>query len=70
MEADFYFAHPYASWVCGLNENANGLVRQYLKKGSDFSLISTADLAIIMDRLNTRKSLGYATPSELFESNT
>ena len=35
LKADFFFAHPYASWERGLNENTNGLVRQYLKKGSE-----------------------------------
>jgi IS30 family transposase len=60
--------HPYSSWERGLNENTNGLVRQYLKKGSDFSDITDDDLEILMDNLNNRprKSLGYATPNEVF----
>ena len=68
LEAEFYFAHPYSSWERGLNENTNGLVRQYIKKGSDFSNITDDTLAIIMDKLNNRprKSLGYATPNEVF----
>ena len=69
LNADFYFAHPYASWERGLNVNTNGLVRQYLKKGSDFSSITDDDLLIIMDKLNNRprKSLGYLTPNQVFE---
>ena len=39
LQAGFYFAHPYASWERGLNENTNGLVRQYFPKKSDFSKI-------------------------------
>lgn len=70
LQADFYFAHPYSSWERGLNENTNGLVRQYLKKGSDFGAIGDDELSFIMDRLNNRprKSLGYATPNEVFLS--
>lgn len=68
LDADFYFAHPYSSWERGLNENTNGLVRQYLKKGSDFSHITDADLAQIMHKLNNRprKALNFAFPDELF----
>lgn len=66
--ADFYFAHPYASWERGVNENSNGLVRQYFAKGSDFSAITQADLDQVMERLNhrPRKTLGYQTPIEVF----
>ena len=72
LEADFYFAHPYSSWERGLNENTNGLVRQYLKKGSDFCLVMTDDLAIIVNKLNNRprKSLDFATPNEVFNSSS
>jgi IS30 family transposase len=68
LNADFYFAHPYSSWERGLNENTNGLVRQYLKKGSSFAEINDADLAIIESYLNNRprKSLGFSTPNEIF----
>ncbi len=54
LNADFYFAHPYASWERGLNENTNGLIRQYLRKGCDFSDVNDDDLIIIMDKLNNR----------------
>jgi len=65
----FYFAHPYASWERGLNENTNGLVRQYFKKGSSFSGITNKSLSIISNKLNSRsrKLLGYLTPDEKFE---
>lgn len=64
----FYFAHPYSSWERGLNENTNGLVRQYLKKGSSFTGITDEYLAFIADQLNNRprRSLGYASPNEVF----
>ena len=68
LEADFYFAHPYSSWERGLNENTNGLIRQYLKKGSEFTAITDESLTVIANRLNSRprKSLGYKTPNEIF----
>lgn len=68
LKADFYFAHPYSSWERGLNENTNGLVRQYLKKGADFSRVTAKQLAMIMDKLNNRprKSLNYQSPSRAF----
>ena len=40
LETEFYFAHPYSSWERGLNENTNGLIRQYLKKRCDFSPVT------------------------------
>lgn len=68
LNADFYFAHPYSSWERGLNENTNGLVRQYLKKGSSFTDVTDTDLELITEQINNRprKSLGYATPNETF----
>jgi len=69
LSADFYFAHPYSSWERGLNENTNGLVRQYIKKGSCFNNVTNYNLAYIAEKLNNRprKSLGYTTPNEVFK---
>lgn len=68
LQARIYFAHAYASWERGLNENTNGLVRQYFPKKYDFSRISDQDLQQVEDRLNNRprKTLGYRTPNEVF----
>jgi IS30 family transposase len=68
LRAGFYFAHPYASWERGVNENTNGLVRQYFPKKSDFSKITGQQLKRIVERLNQRprKTLGYKTPNEVF----
>lgn len=69
LDAEFYFAHPYHSWERGLNENTNGLIRQYLKKGCSFKEVDAKQLLWICDRLNNRprKLLNYATPNEIFD---
>lgn len=68
LSAKIYFAHPYASWERGLNENTNGLIRQYLPKSKRLDNVADEELKIIMERLNhrPRKSLGFKTPHELF----
>jgi IS30 family transposase len=68
LQARIYFAHPYASWERGLNENTNGLVRQYFPKKYEFAKINDQDLQEVEDRLNNRprKTLGYRTPNEVF----
>jgi len=65
---DFFFAHPYAAWERGTNENANGLIRQYLPKDRDLSTVSAHEEIMIMDRLNLRprKCLAFCTPFEVF----
>jgi IS30 family transposase len=61
-----YFAHPYASWKRGTNENANGLVRWYFPKGTDFAKITDEQVALVESLLNNRprKCLGFRTPIE------
>jgi len=61
-----YFAHPYASWERGTNENINGLIRWYLPKGTDFNRITCEQIAHIESLLNNRprKCLGFKTPLE------
>lgn len=68
LSTEFYFAHPYSLWERGLNENTNGLVRQYLKKRSSFLSVTDDRLIDIMNKLNARprKTLGYKSPNELF----
>ncbi|MCG8673459.1 MAG: IS30 family transposase [Pseudomonadales bacterium] len=68
LAADVYFAHPYASWERGINENTNGLIRQYFPKGTDFSEVTDAQVQFVMDRLNSRPraTRGGRSPNELF----
>jgi transposase, IS30 family len=64
----FYFARPYHSWERGSNENANGLIRQYLPKGVSMAGLSQHQCNAIARKLNTRprKRLGFRTPLECF----
>lgn len=66
-----YFAHPYASYERGCNENKNRMIRRYLKKGKLVEDLSDEDILNIARKLNNmpRKALGYRTPLEVFENN-
>ena len=70
LNSDNYFAHPYHSWERGLNENHNGLIRQYLPKGTEFHDINYKQVMKIQEKLNNRprKTLGYKTPNEVYEA--
>ncbi len=67
LGADFYFCHPYSSWERGLNENTNGLIRQFFPKKMNFDTITDEQIQKVEDALNNRprKSLGYKTPNEV-----
>ena len=66
-----YYAHPYASWERGTNENTNGLIRWYFPKGTDFAQVSVEDITMVEYALNTRprKRLGWKSPLEVFNEN-
>ena len=68
LGADFFFAHPYASWERGANENMNGLIRQFFPKKMSFDSITQAEITFAVDKLNhrPRKCLGFRTPHEVF----
>jgi IS30 family transposase len=68
LSARTYFAHPYASWERGVNENTNGLIRQYFPKVRELTAVAREEIEHAMNRLNhrPRKTLGFRTPYEVF----
>lgn len=70
LDSDFYFCHPYSSWERGLNENTNGLIRQFFPKGSEFISITDEQVLAVQNNLNfrPRKTLGFKTPNEIFHA--
>lgn len=67
LKVRFFFAHPYAAWERGLNENTNGLIRQYFPKHRPFATITQQEIQQVMNKLNNRprKSLGFKTPNQV-----
>ncbi len=68
LNIDIYFADPYSSWQRGINENTNGLIRQYFPKDTDFTKVIEEQIQRVQEELNNRprKTRGYKTPNELF----
>ena len=68
LKTDIYFANPYSSWERGLNENFNGLLRQYIRKGTDLRTVSEKQITDIERALNARprKCLGFKQPIVVF----
>ena len=67
LSAKIYFAHPYSSWERGLNENTNGLLRQYFPKGTNLKNVTQLEVRRAVNRLNSRprKGLEFKTPGQL-----
>ncbi|MBA7583477.1 IS30 family transposase ISPlu1 [subsurface metagenome] len=68
LNCQSYFAKPYHSWERGLNENTNGLIRQYFPKGMDLREVSGKEINFVMMRLNRRprKTLEFKPPHDVF----
>ena len=68
LECNYYFCHPYSSWERGLSEYTNGLIRQYIPKGTSFENITQEYIKMIENKLNNRprKALNWKTPNEVF----
>ncbi len=67
LECGYYFADPYCSWQRGLNENTNGLLRQYWPKGTDLKRVTQQEVSNVLLKLNNRprKKLKYDMPAKL-----
>ncbi|MCC6954137.1 MAG: IS30 family transposase [Deltaproteobacteria bacterium] len=64
-----FFCHPYSAWERGTVENRNGIIRRYFPKGTDFALVSDAEVARVEALINSRpmKLLDFFTPEEFHQ---
>jgi len=69
LNIDYYFAHPYHSWERGSNENLNGLIRQYFKKGSSFKDITDKRITEVQTILNNRPRKRFNFENPIFVMN-
>ena len=69
LRMDVYFCDAHSPWQRGSNENANGIIREFLPKGIDLSPFTDQDLRRIEYVMNNtpRKILDFATPQEVFD---
>jgi len=72
IDIPIYFCDPASPWQRGTIENTNGLIRQFLRKGSSFDKLPAWTAAAVEETLNyrPRKTLGYRTPHEIFHNQT
>ncbi len=68
LDTEVYFATPHHAWERGTNENTNGLIRQYLPKGTNLSRLTQQQCNHIAEQLNNRPRLrlGFKTPNEVY----
>ena len=69
LDMDIYFAHPNTPNERAINENTNGLIRQYLPKKTDFTKVTDQDLKHLLQKLNNRPrpKIGYRTPNQILK---
>jgi IS30 family transposase len=70
LDTKVFFANPYHSWERGLNENTNGLIRQFIPKKQNLKELDEKTIASVQKNLNNRprKSLGFLTPIEFYQA--
>ncbi|MCS6824943.1 MAG: IS30 family transposase [Flavobacteriales bacterium] len=68
LQAEYYFTHPYSAWQKAINENINGLIRQFIPKNTNIRLLDNQLILQVQCLLNNRprKSLNWKTPMEVF----
>ena len=70
LSAKTYFANPYSSWERGINENTNGLIRQFFPKGTNFKNVESKQIKNVISLINNRprKTRKFKSPNEMFNN--